>query len=232
MIFPPVMRLPRDDVKVTASRVPILVYAARLVLRSFSDPGIALPWWRIAGYRSLGRKIAWRAAVFKTQYLCWLCLLFAAGCRLFPVNLPQDKESPQNSGETITITRSSGSSTPGTTHTHSTWGFRPTGECRYLNTSQMVARDFPPSKSESQWQSKTDYERCSNLLRKTRFFQTREKDGEILPGGSYTCLEVVRGTKKHQISFRSNQAPNGISPLMSFLDTCASEAESKPQRKK
>jgi hypothetical protein len=101
-----------------------------------------------------------------------------------------------------------------------------------LNTSQMVARDFPPSKSESQWQSKTDYERCSNLLRKTRFFQTREKDGEILPGGSYTCLEVVRGTKKHQISFRSNQAPNGISPLMSFLDTCASEAESKPQRKK
>jgi hypothetical protein len=174
----------------------------------------------------------WRAVVLKTQHLCWVCLLFAAGCRLFPVDLSQEKELSQTSDEMITITRSSGSSTPGTSHTHSTWEFRPTGECRYSSSSEIVARDFPPFKSESQWQSKTDYERCRDHLQQTRFFHMRKENGEILPGGSYTYIEVSWGAKKHQVCFRSSGPPNGISSLTTFLDNCAKDSESKADRNK
>lgn len=168
--------------------------------------------------------------VDKMHYLCWLCLLFAVGCRPLPVHMPQGEETPLHSGETITITRSGGSSTPGTIYHNYTWEFRPTGECRYFNSSQMVARNDPPIKSESQWQSKTDYERCFNLLQHTNFSRMSERQDIPVPGGSYSNVEVVCGDKKYQISFSSGQPPKGIASLMSFLDTCTKGAESKVDR--
>jgi len=69
--------------------------------------GLHFPGGVLQGIERWEERTPWRAAVYKTQYLCWLCLLFTAGCRLFPVDLSQDKEIPQIGGETITITKSS-----------------------------------------------------------------------------------------------------------------------------
>lgn len=165
--------------------------------------------------------------MFNSQSFCWLCLLFAVGCHSFPFGLSQGQEAPKGSGETITITRSSGRSTPGAPLTNSAWEFRPTGECQYSSSSKKKLSNLPPVESESQWQSQTDYERCRDLLWKTRFFHMREENGEIVAGASYTSIEVQCGDKKHRVSFNSRKPPHGISSLMTFLDTCAKDADLK-----
>lgn len=165
--------------------------------------------------------------MFNSQSFCWLCLLVATGCHSIPFDTPQGQEALQNSDETISITRSSGRSTPGTPFTNSAWEFRPTGECRYSNSSKKVASELPPVESESQWQSRTDYERCRDLLWKARFFHMAERNGEIPSGASHTSIEVRCGAMKHRVCFESRKPPKGISSLMTFLDTCAKDSDSK-----
>ncbi len=170
--------------------------------------------------------------MFKLQYSIWLCALSAAGCQSFPPDLFQNKETLQKSNETISITRTSGSSTPGSIHTHCTWEFRPSGECHIINTSRVVAHDFPAGKSESQWQSVTDYERCRDLLKRSGFFQMKENNGGLWPGATYSQVEVAHGSMKHQITFNSSRPPNEINALMRFLDKCTRDSESKVENSK
>ncbi len=169
--------------------------------------------------------------MFKTQYLC-VYLLLAAGCRFFPIDDSHEQEFSQLAGETILITRSSGSTTPGTPNTQSLWEFRPTGECRYSISNRIVAQDFPPFQSESHWQSKTDYERCLDQLKRTHFFQLQKIYGQIWPGSTCTSIDVACGSRSHQVCFKSSEPPNGISSLTTFLDECAKNSESRTDRKK
>jgi hypothetical protein len=156
--------------------------------------------------------------VFRARSVCWFWLLLAVGCRAVPEDSSPDQETV--TGETITITRSSGSSTPGTLRTQAEWEFRPTGECRYSSTSEPVAVNGPGFKSESHWLSQADYKRCRDLVRRTRFSSMQDQNETPMPGGNHTFVSVGCGAEQHGLSFRTGKPPRGIKSLLTFLDEC------------
>jgi hypothetical protein len=172
--------------------------------------------------------------MLKKRKFAWFGVLFAVWCGLCSGAPPQPLERP-TSDETITIHMTSGSSRPGSNQSSSLWTFHATGECSYYDRTKYVFADYhtpSPRETKAKWQSKADFERCKALLERTRFFDVKKQYDESIVGGHTTTVSISWGKRSHDVYFQTNDPPEGINSLTTFLEKCVKDAEASAEKKK